>query len=282
MANVLSLVAVILAVVALVIGFAIPGPMGSSGAAGTDGAAGATGAQGATGPQGPTGLRCWDLNGDGVANVTTEDTNGDTAVDVLDCRGAVGPQGPQGVPGVNGTNGLDGIHCWDLNANGVADPAEDINLDTVVDVRDCAGSTGPAGPGTIMAYGEVVNTVAFNGCTNFISVSITVPQTGSIVLTSSLHVWIDHTVGTEDVWAFMVRQSAVDCGLSFADPTASIIDVPSPNPTDSINMAGALVNMYAVGAPGTYTYYLNTEMAGGENPGDTIVNGSLAAVFYPS
>jgi len=49
MANVLSLVAVILAVVALVIGFAIPGPMGSSGAAGTDGAAGATGAQGATG-----------------------------------------------------------------------------------------------------------------------------------------------------------------------------------------------------------------------------------------
>jgi hypothetical protein len=42
---------------------------------------------------------------------------------------------------------LDGIACWDLNGNGVGDlPAEDINVDLVVDVNDCTGLQGPIGP----------------------------------------------------------------------------------------------------------------------------------------
>jgi hypothetical protein len=32
------------------------------------------------------------------------------------------------------TDGADGLNCWDLNANGVADPEEDVNNDGVVDV----------------------------------------------------------------------------------------------------------------------------------------------------
>jgi hypothetical protein len=41
---------------------------------------------------------------------------------------------------------LDGIACWDLNGNGVGDlPAEDINVDLVVDVNDCTGAQGPQG-----------------------------------------------------------------------------------------------------------------------------------------
>ncbi len=33
------------------------------------------------------GQDCWDLNGNGVADLASEDTNGDGVVDVLDCRG---------------------------------------------------------------------------------------------------------------------------------------------------------------------------------------------------
>ncbi len=54
------------------------------------------------------------------------------------CVGPPGPQGPQGPPGSPG-----GLMCWDLNGNGVADPAEDKNGDTVFDALDCRGSLGP-------------------------------------------------------------------------------------------------------------------------------------------
>ena len=45
--------------------------------------------------------------------------------------GAAGPAGPAGIAGG------DGISCWDLDANGVADPAEDLNGDGVVNTLDC-------------------------------------------------------------------------------------------------------------------------------------------------
>lgn len=41
--------------------------------------------------------------------------------------------------------GADGINCWDLNQNGVADPAEDTNGDGTVDVLDCRGADGQDG-----------------------------------------------------------------------------------------------------------------------------------------
>ncbi len=145
----LSIVAVIILVVALVISFAIPGPTGPDGTAGE------------TGPTGAT--------------------------------GATGPMGPQGLTGQRGPNGT---ACWDLNGNGVGDvETEDLNGDTVVDVLDCAGPMGPVGPGSIMAYAEQILNVPLMGCTDFLSVSITVPQAGRIVLISSLHAWIDHTNG---------------------------------------------------------------------------------------
>jgi len=55
--------------------------------------------------------------------------------------GCEGDDGAPGSDGVNGTAGSDGLHCWDLNANGVPDPEEDLNGDGVVDAlglqRNC-------------------------------------------------------------------------------------------------------------------------------------------------
>jgi octaheme c-type cytochrome (tetrathionate reductase family) len=51
--------------------------------------------------------------------------------------GCEGDDGAPGADGVAGADGVDGVACWDLNANGVGDPEEDINGDGVVDVVDC-------------------------------------------------------------------------------------------------------------------------------------------------
>ena len=98
-----------------------------------------------------------------------------------------------------------------------------------------------------------------------------------------MHVWIEHTNGITDGWVFMTRTTAADCGISFADPTSALNEVSGAAPTDStINMAGALTNMYPVAAAGTYTFYLNSQMYSGESASDTIVNGSVIATFYPA
>jgi len=72
----LSVVAVLVAVAALGINFAVPGPQGAPGTDGTDGTEGAGG------------LNCWDLNGNGVKDVASEDLDGSGAVDVADCQAA--------------------------------------------------------------------------------------------------------------------------------------------------------------------------------------------------
>ena len=116
---------------------------------------GSPGPQGPQGPAGANGIACWDLNGNGIGDVGTEDKNTDGIVDVLDCTGPQGPQGPQGLQGLQGDPGpqgpqgpagADGIACWDLNGNGIGDVAtEDKNLDGIVDVLDCTGPQGPQG-----------------------------------------------------------------------------------------------------------------------------------------
>jgi hypothetical protein len=56
------------------------------GLAGCEGDDGRNGSDGAAGSDGTPGLNCWDLNGNGVADLATEDTNKDGVVDVNDCR----------------------------------------------------------------------------------------------------------------------------------------------------------------------------------------------------
>lgn len=48
---------------------------------------GQDGDDGTDGTNGQDGIACWDLNQDGIADLTTEDRNNDGVVDVLDCQG---------------------------------------------------------------------------------------------------------------------------------------------------------------------------------------------------
>ncbi|WP_420322155.1 collagen-like triple helix repeat-containing protein [Flagellimonas sp.] len=70
------------------------------------------------------------------------------------CSGEDGEQGLQGIqgnpgtpgaPGQPGTPGADGIDCWDVDADGINDPDEDINGDEKFDGLDCQGDNGTNG-----------------------------------------------------------------------------------------------------------------------------------------
>ncbi|WP_068544600.1 collagen-like protein [Thalassotalea crassostreae] len=65
--------------------FACDGDDGSTGTAGTQGPQGPTGAQGPQGATGSSGVNCWDLNGNGV-NEVSEDTNLDGLWTAQDCQ----------------------------------------------------------------------------------------------------------------------------------------------------------------------------------------------------
>lgn len=71
---------------------------------------------------------------------------------LLALGGCDGDDGDTGPAGADGSDGADGISCWDLNQNGVADPAEDTNGDGAVDVFDCqAPPPSIADPATLHA-----------------------------------------------------------------------------------------------------------------------------------
>ena len=67
-------------------------------------------------------------------------------------KGDKGDTGDAGPAGATGPRGANGTACWDFNANGFGDPAEDINGDLVVNANDCTGlqglqgNSGPQGP----------------------------------------------------------------------------------------------------------------------------------------
>jgi len=67
-----------------------PGPQGPPGPTGPQGLQGSPGTQGdpgTPGTPGQDGLACWDLDGNGLCDYSTEDANTDGICDALDCKG---------------------------------------------------------------------------------------------------------------------------------------------------------------------------------------------------
>ncbi len=156
---------------------------GQDGAQGIDGMMGLPGPQGPAGAEGTDGTSCSVVdNLDGTKTISCTDGTTATVSDGADGgqgpagakgdTGDTGPQGEQGEVGPAGADGAggggakgdtgdtgeagaDGLSCWDLNADGIGDPAEDINGDGNFDALDCqgeqglqgaAGPQGPSGP----------------------------------------------------------------------------------------------------------------------------------------
>lgn len=89
------------------------------------------------------GLACWDLNGNGVFDVATEDQNFNGIADIGDCQGTQGVAGPQGPVGPQGPIGLTG-------ATGPAGPQGPQGIQ---------GPQGPAGFSTGAHNGTSMSTI---------------------------------------------------------------------------------------------------------------------------
>lgn len=114
------------------------GDTGATGPQGLIGLAGAKGDTGAIGPQGPTGLM--GTKGDTGSQGMKGDTGATGPQGPKGNTGEIGPQGPMGLAGEKGDSGTEGLSCWDLNGDGGADAAEDINGDGFWNALDCRGT----------------------------------------------------------------------------------------------------------------------------------------------
>ncbi len=175
--------------------------------------------------------------------------------------GPVGATGPAGANGANGTNGATG-------ATGPQGPA------------------GPAGAGTLMNFTQdafwTSGGLGLVGCTNLLVLNLTVPGAGTIIVTESAHLWIEHTAGTQDTWVVNTAMTTSVCG----DGNTSLIawdgDISSAWPSATLtNEGGSATNAFPVPAAGKYTFYLNADMLAGQSTGDKASAATLLAVFYP-
>ena len=205
--------------------------------------------------------------------------------------------GPQGPSGTDGIDGADGINCWDLNGNGIGDPAEDTNGDLTVDVNDCTGlqgpqgdlgptgpqgPQGPLGPGSLAAFDtNSGSTTIGSTCTPYAGaiVTITVPSNGYVGVSAQVQLRIDHVTGIRDVWVISVGAGPADCNSGVFGWTDALEDDYATD--SSVERTAYAQRWYAI-SPGTYDFYVTGYMMQGGSADDEFWYSNMIAVFYPS
>ncbi len=116
-------------------------------------------------------------------------------------------------------------------------------------------------------------------CTNYTSVTITVPAAGTVAVEATTWIQMAHTNGTGDaIWAF-IGTSATDCGVLAG---IAVAFAPPALPSGTYDFTVAPRRPVAVPGAGTYTYYLNGfDNQGAGSTGVIFVNGRLFATWYP-
>lgn len=118
-------------------------------------------------------------------------------------------------------------------------------------------------------------------CTHYpgAEVSITVTGAGTVVVSATVGVGINHTAGISDEARIVVSTSTTDCAIN--DYTA-FVSVPFSLPTDPFHYTTVpILHSFSVSGSGTVTFYVNGVMALGADSGDRFDSASLVAVHYP-
>ena len=143
------------------------------------------------------------------------------------------------------------------------------------------GATGPAGPGTLTAWANTTGGGLIGAtCTNYpaAEVTITVPEAGTVIVTAAIRVSVSHTAGTQDIVRIFLGTTDTDCTI---DDWRGFGTVGTNTPSDTIYMTITVEEPFAVGAAGTYTFFVNGDMIAGAGPMDTFYGAGTVAVFYP-
>jgi hypothetical protein len=141
---------------------------------------------------------------------------------------------------------------------------------------------GPAPAGSIMAQHSVGGPVTIaSTCTHYpgAEVSISAPAAGTIVVSATVGVGVNHTAGISDEARIFIATSTTECTIT--DHTA-FVSIPFSLPTDPFHYTTVpLLRPFSVNGPGTVTFYVNGVMALGADSGDRFDSASLVAVYYP-
>ena len=142
---------------------------------------------------------------------------------------------------------------------------------------------GPAPPGTRMAQSSVGGPVSIGAaCTHYprAEVSLAAPGSGTIVVTATVGVGINHTAGFSDVARIVLALSSTECTVT--NHTA-FVSVPASLPTERGHFVTVpLQRAFPVSGPMTLTVYVNGVMAQGADASDRFDSASLVAVYYPN
>lgn len=194
--------------------------------------------------------------------------------------GAVGATGAQGLPGSNGGQGPTGPTGprGATGANGSTGPTGRQGG------AGANGSQGPPGPGSLVVTSRTsASTVIKSTCTDYAggNLTITVPSAGTIVVSASVWILLNHTAGARNFAEIGIGNatSGGDC-IYFDSITPA--DVPASADTASYNYGLSPQLSFAVTAAGSYTYYISGLMPLGQNPGDFFWYANMAAVFCPA
>ena len=192
-----------------------------------------------------------------------------------------GPAGPAGAAGTNGTNGTNGA----IGPAGPAGPTGATGATRPAGPTGAQGPPGPPGPsgnGTLMTSVVCTTPTSIQMCANLASVTINAPTTGNIIVTSQVHLWIDHTTGTTDGAWIRHALAPTDCGAPFGAVGCAMEIHSSVGTAGLVNMNCMTETVYQVTIPGSQTFYLNGSMFSGASANDRAAEWVTVAVFYPS
>ena len=141
---------------------------------------------------------------------------------------------------------------------------------------------GAPGPGTLMAQNSHGGPMRIGStCTHYLGaeVTIAVPGPGTVVVSATVGVGVNHSFGTNDEARIIVAASDSECAIT---NYTAFVSVPQTLSTDPFHFQTvSVLRPFAVGA-GSHTFYVNGVMASGADANDRFDSASLVAVFYPA
>ena len=147
-------------------------------------------------------------------------------------------------------------------------------------LRGFPGPQGPAGPSLISTNALTTSVHPTLACTNVLSVTVVLPDAGTVVLEARATVQLQHTTGTLDTLRLHLETSPTTC--TTASP-ANTAQVNSNEPTNSVTprqFALAPERVLTGVAGGSQTYYLNADMTSGVSTGDLVTQALLTAQYF--
>ena len=192
--------------------------------------------------------------------------------------GLMGPQGPQGEPGIIGPQGFTGPQGPEgpQGLQGEQGPQGDTGP------PGPQGPAGPPGPSSILISVDNGYTAHIGSvCSHYSgsNLTITVPSSGIIVVTSVVQLRISHAQGIDDIYRINHGVNMTDCGDWRYSWTGQVYS--SVPDAFWLRVTVHVQNVYSVTA-GTYTYCVNGLMFSGEDPNDFFWYSNSIAVFYAS